>query len=402
MKILVANLGSTSFKYRLYDLDEGSETLLARGSIERIGSDNARVKIHSARGDVESIQPIKDHGDAVRICLGQLTDPESGVLKDASEVAAIGFKAVHAKGITGVHKVSENVLKAMEAFNDVAPAHNPPYVAAMRMLAKRFPSLPLVAAFETGFHRRMPEANQRYAIPEAWTNDFGIRRWGFHGASHRYIAGRITELLGRNDLKVISCHLGGSSSLCASRGGVSQACSLGMSPQTGLPQNNRVGDFDIFALPVILRETGLPLEKVLDTLANKSGLEGMGGAGNDLRDIEAAAESGNVQAGLALDVYTASARHYLGAYLVELGGADVIVFTGGIGENSLQIRNGVCRDLGWFGIYLDPDRNTRGAPERKVSADGSSVEIWTVPTNEELVVARQSKALLLSGRDSTD
>lgn len=402
MKILVANLGSTSFKYRLYDLNEGSETLLARGAVERIGSENAKVKLHSAKGDVESVRPILDHGDAVQVCLGQLTDPDSGILKDSSEVAAIGFKAVHARGITGVHKVNEDVLKAMEAFNDVAPAHNPPYVAAMRMLADRFPALPLVAAFETGFHRRMPEANQRYAIPDAWTQNFGIRRWGFHGASHRYIAGRIAELLARDDLKVISCHLGGSSSLCASRGGISQACSLGMSPQTGLPQNNRVGDFDVFALPVILRETGLPLEKVLDTLANQSGLEGMGGAGNDLRDIEAAAANGNPQATLALDVYIASARNYLGSYLVELGGADVIVFTGGIGENSVRIREGVCRDLEWFGIHLDPDRNAAGVPERKVSTDGSRVEVWTVPTNEELVVARQSKALLLSGHDSTD
>ena len=402
MKILVANLGSTSFKYRLYDLSDGSEVLLARGAIERIGSDNAKVKSHSSKGDLETVRPIADHGDAVQICLDQLTGSQSGVLKDASEVAAVGFKAVHAKGITGVHKVDESVLQAMEAFNDVAPAHNPPYVAAMRMLAARFPNLPLVAAFETGFHRRMPEANQRYAIPEAWTTEFGIRRWGFHGASHRYISERIAELLGKDDLKLISCHLGGSSSLCASRGGISQACSLGMSPQTGLPQNNRVGDFDVFALPVILRETGLSLDQVLDTLANKSGLEGISGTGNDLRDIETAAESGNPQATLALEVFIASARHYLGAYLVELGGADAIVFTGGIGENSVRIRDRVCRDLDWFGITLDPDRNAHGVPERRVSTDGSRVEVWTVPTNEEIVVARQTKALLLSGQNSTD
>lgn len=400
MKILVANLGSTSFKYRLYDLDE-PETLLARGGIERIGSENAKVKVHTSRGDVESVRPIADHGDAVRICLEQLTDPTSGVLKDASEVAAIGFKAVHAKGITGVHRVSAGVLAAMEAFNDVAPAHNPPYVAAMRMLASRFPDLPLVAAFETGFHRRMPEANQRYAIPEAWTTELGVRRWGFHGASHRYISGRIAELLGRDDLKVVSCHLGGSSSLCAIRGGRSVACSLGMSPQSGLPHNNRVGDFDVFALPVILRETGLSLEKVLDVLANQSGLEGIGGA-RDLRDIESAAKAGDAQAQLALDVFIASTRHYLGAYLVELGGADAIVFTGGIGENSVTMRNGVCRDLESFGIRLDPARNAEGPPERIVSEEGSPVEVWTVPTNEEIVVARQSKALLLSGQDSID
>jgi acetate kinase len=400
MKILVANLGSTSFKYRLYDLGEGdgdgAERLLARGSVERIGASNSKVVLRSPKGEIERVEPIANHGDALQICLDQLTDRESGVLDNAEDVAAIGFKAVHARDVTGVRHVDDAVLAAMEAFNDVTPAHNPPYVKAMRMLRERFPRLPLVAAFETGFHRTIPEANQRYAIPEEWTTKLGVRRWGFHGASHRYIAGRLAELLGRDDLKVISCHLGGSSSLCAIRAGKSVATSMGMSPQSGLPQNNRVGDFDVFALPAILRETGLSLEQVLDTLANGSGLEGLGNAGRDLRDIEAAADAGNPQATLALDVYIASVRHYLGAYLVELGGADVIAFTGGIGENSTRIRSGVCRDLDWFGIALDPGRNAAGNPERRVSADGSRVEVWTVPTNEELVVARQARDLLTS------
>jgi acetate kinase len=401
MKILVANLGSTSFKYRLYDLDAG-EQMLSRGSVERIGSENARARIQSPRGEVELVEPIRDHGDAVQICLDQLTDPKFGVLHDASDVAAIGFKAVHARNLTGVHRVDEDVLEAMEAFADVCPAHNPPYVKAMRMLAERFPKLPLIAAFETGFHRTIPEANQRYAIPEDWATKLGVRRWGFHGASHRYIAGRMAELMNNNDLKVITCHLGGSSSLCACRGGRSVATSMGMSPQSGLPQNNRVGDLDVFALPAILRETGLSLEAVLDTLANRSGLEGMSGAGNDLRDIEAASEKGDPRATLALDVYINAVRHYLGAYLVELGGADAIAFTGGIGENSVRIRDGVCRDLGWFGIALDPARNAAGPAERRVSADGSRVEIWTISTNEELVVARQSRDLLRSGKDAID
>ena len=400
MMILVANLGSTSFKYRLYDLHDGTEKMLARGAIERIGSANARVKIVSPRGEFEKVEPIADHGDAVQLCLDQLTDKTYGVLQDASDVTAIAFKTVHARNLTGVHAVDEAVLEAMEAFSDVAPAHNPPYIKAMRMLSERFPKLPLVAAFETGFHRTIPEANQRYAIPEQWATELGIRRWGFHGASHRYIAGRTAELLGRTDIKVISCHLGGSSSLCAIRNGKSVASSLGMSPQSGLPHNNRVGDFDIFALPVILRETGLNLEQVLDILANKSGLEGISGAGNDLRDIEAAAEAGNPRATLAIDVFIASVRHYLGAQLVELGGADAIAFTGGIGENSVRMRNGICRDLGWFGIELDPARNAAGPPERKVSTDSSRVELWTVPTNEELVVARQARDLLQSGKNS--
>jgi acetate kinase len=395
VKILVANLGSTSFKYRLFDMSDPSEPVLARGAIERIGSPNARVVTKSPRGDREQVGPVADHGEAVRICLDQLSDPETGVLADPSEVSAIGFKAVHAKNLTGVHIVDDSVLAAMEAFADVAPAHNPPYTRAMRMLRGRFPQLPLVAAFETGFHRTIPEANQRYAIPEEWATELGIRRWGFHGASHRYIAWRMAELLGRTDIKVISCHLGGSSSLCAIRNGQSVACSLGMSPQSGLPHNNRVGDFDVFALPVLLRETGKSLEEILAILAGQSGLEGSCGA-RDLRDIEAAASAGDARAQLAIDQFVASIRHYLGAHLLELDGADAIVFTGGIGENSSRIRAGVCRELDWFGIELDPALNESGPVERRVSTAGSRVQVWTVPTNEEIVVARQAREILES------
>jgi acetate kinase len=401
LKILVANLGSTSFKYRLFDLGDPAQPVLARGAIERIGAPSGKVVIKSTRGEREMERKIADHGDAVQLCLDQLTDPEIGVLDDAADVSAIGFKAVHARNITGVHLVDEEVLQAMEAFADVAPAHNPPYTKAMRMLRGRFPDLPLVAAFETGFHRTIPEAVQRYAIPEEWATTLGVRRWGFHGASHRYISWRMPELMGRSDVKVISCHLGGSSSLTAIRDGKSVACSLGMSPQSGLPHNNRVGDFDVFALPALLRETGKSLEEILDILANQSGLEGISGH-RDLRDIESAAAAGDARSKLAIDLFVASIRHYLGAYLLELGGADAIVFTGGIGENSSLIRTEVCRDLEWFGIRLDPERNASGPAERKVSADGSRVEVWTVPTNEEIVVARQSEALLKSGARSTD
>jgi acetate kinase len=394
VKILVANLGSTSFKYRLFDMSDPAEPVLARGAMDRIGSRESRVVIKSVRGESEVVHPIADHGEAVQFCLDQLTDARIGVLRDPGEVSAIGFKAVHARNLTGVHLVDENVLAAMEAFADVAPAHNPPYTRAMRMLRQRFPRLPLIAAFETDFHRTIPEALQRYAIPEQWATEYGIRRWGFHGASHRYIAWRMAELLGRDDAKLISCHLGGSSSLCAIKSGKSVACSLGMSPQSGLPHNNRVGDFDVFALPMLLRETGKSLEEILAVLADQGGLEGMSGAGRDLRDIEAAAAAGNAQAALALEVFIASVRHYLGAYFVVLNGADAIVFTGGIGENSPRIRAGVCGQLDWFGIELEPDRNASGPAERKVSTAGSRVDVWTVPTNEEIVVARLAKQLL--------
>lgn len=395
MKILVANLGSTSFKYRLYDLADPAEPLLARGAVERVGSDRAPVKIFSDRGERTEERPVPDHAVALALCLEQLADPESGVLRDASDVAAIGFKAVHARGYSGVQRVTPEILRAMEEFADVCPAHNPPYVKAMRLLGERFPDLPLVAAFETGFHLDIPERRRRYAIPAEWA-ELGVRRHGFHGASHRYISERVAKLLGRDDLRVVSCHLGGSSSLCAVKNGKSVATSMGMSPQSGLPQNNRVGDFDPFALPFVMRETGVDLQEALRVLANRSGLDGLGGVGGDLRDIEAAASNGDPRAELALRHYVTAIRDHLGAYMVELGGLDVLVFTGGVGENSSAIRAGVCENLEPFGVRLDPERNRTARGETPLHAEGSPAQIWAVPTNEEIVVARQTRDLLLS------
>ncbi len=391
MKVLVANLGSTSFKYRLFDLRD--ERVLARGGVERIGSAESRCFVEANGEREETTLAVRDHAAAVRMCLQQLSDPKRRCLRDPSELAAIGFKAVHARGISGVQRVDETVLAAMEAYADVAPAHNPPYVAAMRLLARELPQLPLVAAFETGFHQDIPPANRLYAVPLEWATKYGIKRWGFHGASHRYIAGRTAELLGKPDAKIISCHLGGSSSLCAISEGMSEACSLGMSPQSGLPHNNRVGDFDVFALPALLRETGKTLAQLLDDLANRSGLLGLSGY-NDLRDIEADAENGGPVSQQAIDVFVAAVRHYLGAYLFLLNGADAIVFTGGIGENSKRMRAAVCANLDWFGIRLDPLKNDNARGEMAIHAADSRVQLWIMPTNEELVVARQAKALL--------
>jgi acetate kinase len=392
MKILVANLGSTSFKYRLFDMTD--ERQLARGGVERIGSSTSPCFVEIGGQRRELTAEVPDHAVAVRQCLSQLTDPEGGCLADASEVAAIGFKAVHGGRISGVCRVTPDVLCAMEEMNAVAPAHNPPYIAAMRLLAERLPEMPLVAAFETGFHQTIHAAQQYYAIPKEWSDDFHIRRFGFHGASHRYIAGRMAELTGRDDLRLISCHLGGSSSLCAIRDGQSVGTSMGMSPQTGVPQNNRVGDFDPFALPLIMQRTGLSLEDVLSHLANQGGLLGLSGLSGDIRDLESAAAGGHAQAQLALDVYTSEVRRHLGSLLVALGGADALVFTGGIGENSATIRQAVCRDLGPLGIALDTDRNAQARGEMPVESDASRTQIWIVPTNEELVVARQAFQLL--------
>jgi acetate kinase len=330
----------------------------------------------------------------VHHCLAQLTDAAHGCLCDATEVSAIAFKTVHGGRYSGVQRVTPNVLTAMEEVCGVAPAHNPPYIAAMRLLAEKLPQIPLVAAFETDFHATIPEQNRVYAIPYEWTEAAGVRRWGFHGASHRYIAGRTAEIFGRDSLRVISCHLGGSSSLCAIRNGKSVATSMGMSPQSGLPQNNRVGDFDPFALPRIMEHKGKPLREVLSVLANQSGLLGISGVSTDYRDIAEAAAAGNARAKLALDVFIASARHYLGAYLVELGGADAIVFTGGIGENNAALRTGVCRDLAELGIVLDEAANEKARGEMSIHAPQSRAQIWVMPTNEEIVVARLAADLL--------
>ena len=408
MKILVANLGSTSFKYRLFDMAD--ERQLARGGIERVGSQESRGFVEVAGHRQEFAEPVPDHAVAVRRCLEQLTDPLHGCLKNAAEVAGIGFKAVHPGSDASVVRVTPAVLADMEAMNAVAPAHNPPYVAAMRLLGEKLPEIPLVAAFETGFHQSIPDRNRYYGAPYEWATEHQVRRYGFHGASHRFIGGRIAELLGRGDLRVISCHLGGSSSLCAIRSGQSVATSMGMSPQSGTLHNNRVGDFDPFALPVLLKQTGRTLEQLLDDLARRGGLLGLSGTSGDVRDLAQAAAAGDKRARLALDVFVGDVRRHLGSLLVELRGLDVLVFTGGIGENGVGIRAAVCEGLEELGIAIDLAANGTAAQassgtqstgtarlqpgERPIHAPASRAQIWIVPTNEELVVARQTQAHL--------
>ena len=374
MKVLVANLGSTSFKYRLFDMD--SEEQLARGGIDRIGSAESYCFVEIGSEQVELSVHVPDHAEAVRRCLEQLTHPETGCLSDASEVSAIGFKAVHGGKISGVQRIDAEVLTEMEKMNAVAPAHNPPYIAAMRQLAEKLPEIPLVAAFETGFHQTISDAQKFYGVPFDWAENYHIKRWGFHGASHRYIGQRLAEVTGREDMRAISCHLGGSSSLCAIRGRESIGTTMGMSPQTGLLHNNRCGDFDPFAIPIVMEATGKSLDEVLVDLASQSGLLGLSGISGDVRDLET------------------EIRRHLGGLMVALGGLDAIVFTGGIGENGQQIRAGVCQGLEEFGVVLDPEKNATARGEIQLEAAASRVQVWTIPTNEELVVARQSRALL--------
>lgn len=392
MKVLVANLGSTSFKYRLFDLT--TEAQLARGAIDRIGEARSRCVVESPAGRTETEGEVPDHAAAVSLCLEQLTNAETGCLGSVAEVAGIGFKAVFAGSLSGVRRVDEPLLRKMESLAEIAPAHNPPYVRAMRQLQAAFPDLPLVAALETGFHETIPFAHRAYAVPYEWYRDFEIRRWGFHGASHRYIGGRMAELLGRQDLKIISCHLGGSASVCAIRNGDSAATSMGMSPQGGLPNNNRVGDFDPFAIPVVMKATGLTFEEVLEQLSSRSGLLGISGLSGDCRDLEQAAAEGHERAELALRLFEASIRSHVGAYLAVLGGADAVVFTGGIGENSPRIREHVCRDMQWAGLVLDSAKNSGASGETAIHDAAGRIQVWVVPANEELVVARQTAAVI--------
>ncbi|HLJ12230.1 MAG TPA: acetate/propionate family kinase [Planctomycetaceae bacterium] len=392
MKVLVANLGSTSFKYRLFAFP--AEEQLARGSIDRIGQAQSVSCVEIGKRREEVTLAVPDHAAAVGICLAQLMHPEWGCIESASEVAAIGFKAVFAGRLSGVRIVDELLLATMEKFSEIAPAHNPMYAKAMRQLRSAFPEIPLVAALETAFHETIPDAHRFYAVPYEWKTDYEVCRWGYHGASHRFLSGRMAQLLGRNDLKLVTCHLGGSNSLCAVKDGASLANSLGMSPQSGLPHNNRVGDFDPFALPVLMRATGKTLDQLLQELSNKSGLLGLSGLSQDVRDLEQAADQGHARARLALDVFIASIRQYLGAYLAILGGADAIVFSGGIGENSKLVRSGVCAGMDWAGIVLDDELNRGAKGEARISADRSRTQVWVVPTNEEIVVARQTAQAL--------
>jgi acetate kinase len=404
MKVLVANLGSTRFKYRLFDLPEirgavdGRE--LARGGVERIGAAESRVyaTAQGAAGPTtqETVLPVPDHAVALEAALAQLTAP-GGPLTSVADVAAVGFKAVHGGRAGGVVRVTPDVLAAMEEMAVVAPAHNPPYVRAMRLLGERLPQVPLVAAFETGFHATIPARNALYAVPTEWAEKHLVRRWGFHGASHRFVAERMQAVVpaGPRGRRVISCHLGGSSSVCWIKDGASVGTSMGMSPQSGLPQNNRAGDFDPFALLHVARATGRGFDELLADLSSKGGLAGMSGTSGDMRDLEEAAAAGNARARTAIDVYVASIRHWLGAGIVELGGIDGIAFAGGIGENSPLTRAAVLAGLDELGIAVEPAANeARTAGERQIGAASARVQVWVIPTNEELIVARQARDLL--------
>jgi acetate kinase len=393
MKVLVSNIGSTSFKFRLFELGAGGEREIASGSADRIGGAGGALKLQAGAKSASEARDFADHGAAVRCVLDRLVT--LGVLSQPEELAAVAFKTVMGGDLPAVVRVDDEVLRQMEYFAPVAPAHNPPYVAAMRMFKAVLGDTVLAAAFEPGFHRTIPPRRRYYAVPPEWAEKYGVRRYGFHGASHRYVAER-TRQLHRGARRIISCHLGGSSSICAIRDGQSVATSMGLSPQSGLPQGNRVGDFDVFGLRLMMTATGRTVDDLLDELGNRSGLAGLSGTGGDMRDIQQAAVAGDARAKLTLEVFVTAIRDYLGAYLIELGGADAIVFTGGIGEHNPALRAEICAGLEFVGVVLDASRNAgaKGDSEARIDATGSTAALWVMPTNEELIVARQAAELL--------
>lgn len=393
MKILVCNVGSTSLKYRLFDLGT-KESTLAEGKMERVGT-QAGAWTHQDAGKAAEKQtlPIPDYASGIRLMQSALLKDVLGAMEDLDCVA---FKVVHAKDVTGVQLLDERVLSAMAAFNTVAPSHNPPYIAAIRQFQEALPNTPLVGSFETGFHATMPPEAYLYSIPIEVSRKYAIRRYGFHGASHEYVSTRTAEMMGKTEFKLISCHLGGSGSLCAVVNGKSIDTNLGLSLQCGIMHNNRSGDIDPYIPIYLMKDFGYTTEQIETMLNKQSGLLGMSGVSNDLRDVEAAAEAGNEDAKNAVASYCYQIKKQIGAYAAAMGGVDAISFAGGIGENSAFVRKQALAGLDFLGVSLDEEKNESAKPDCELSAAGSRARIFVIATNEEIVVARKAKAYLSS------
>jgi len=385
MNILVCNVGSTSLKYQLFAMEQG-ETVLKKGGAERVGQEKSLFYTTDPVSGKKQLQDavFPTHLEAINAMLKAIY-PE--------KTDCVAFKVVHAKGVTGTQHLTDEVLSAMEAFNSVAPAHNPPYLAAIRLFRKAMPGTPLIGAFETAFHANMPPEASLYSIPAELSRRHEIRRYGFHGASHEYLSQFAAEKLGRKDCRVISCHLGGSGSICAVRNGVSVDTTMGLSLQCGVMHNNRCGDIDPYIIFYLAEECGMTLQEIKTMLQTKSGFLGMsGGVSADLRDIEEAAAAGNRECEIAIRSYAYSIRKYLGAYAAAMGGLDAIVFGGGIGTNSSTVRKLALEGLEFLGVHLDGEKNNAAADD--ISVSGSPVRIYLTETNEEIVVARKAAQLL--------
>ena len=397
MKILVLNCGSSSIKYALYNMDDRS--VMTSGGAERVGLDGAFVKVKLANGEKKQIMhDIPEHTEGVKFIFSLLTDPEIGVIKDLKEIDAVGHRMVHGgEKFNQSVVLNDEVLKVFEECSDLAPLHNPANLKGVKAVSELMPGLPQVGVFDTAFHQTMPKKAYMYAIPYELYDKYAIRRYGFHGTSHRYVSKRVCDFLGvkPEEKKVITCHIGNGGSVAAVDGGKCVDTSMGLTPLEGVMMGTRSGDIDGGAVSFIQKKLSLDADGISNLLNKKSGLLGITGISSDMREIDAAANNGDEKAVLALDMYNYRIKKYVGAYAAAMGGVDIIVFTAGVGENQDNMREYVCKGMEWMGVKLDAEKNaTIHGEEAVISAPDSKVTVVVVPTDEELMIATDTMNLL--------
>jgi len=389
MIVIVVNVGSTSLKFKLYEMD--NEIILAEGKIEGISKEKSEFKFSSKDGTTrQGIESFANYNAGLDKILKFIIN-DAKIVSNINEITAVGFKTVIAKGINDAVLLTDDVIQKMEEFIPIAPSHNPPYINAIKNIKQLLPGKPLVGLFEPAFHKTIPEYAYCYGLPYEWIEKYGIRKYGFHGASLRYVSERVTKILGKNNLKQIICHLGGSSSICAVKGGKSIDTSMGFSPQSGIPHSTRPGDLDPFVVLYLMKKENLTVDDVIKKLSKESGLLGISGVSGEMKDIVESAKNGNERSLLAIDTFVYNVKKYIGSYIAILEGLDVLAFTGGIGERSDLIREKICSGLEFLGIKIDAEKNKNVSKEIKeidISSRESKVKILIVPTNEEIIVAR--------------
>lgn len=392
MNVLIINAGSSSLKYQLMDPETGAVS--AKGLCERIYIDGRLT--HNANGKkiVKDI-PMPTHSEAIAAVLAILVDPVDGVIKSTDEIDAVGHRVLHG-GMEFFDSciINDEVIAAIEKCIPLGPLHNPANLMGIRACQAVMPKTPQVAVFDTAFHMTMPPKAYRYAIPTEYYENDSIRRYGFHGTSHKYVTKRAIELMGRKDIKLVNCHLGNGSSLSAVKDGKCQDTSMGLTPLAGVPMGTRSGDIDPAVVQFVMNKYGMSADECLNMLNKKSGVLALSGVSSDFRDIENGAEEGNENCALALDKFAYEVRKYIGSYAAALGGLDCLVFTAGVGENSASMRARICEGLEFLGVKLDPEKNNTRGKEAIISADDSKVTVWVIPTNEELMIAQDTAALV--------
>ncbi len=395
MKILVLNCGSSSLKYQFLDMN--TEEALATGLCERIGIDG-KHKYKNSKGEKVEIDPeLKNHTDAINSVLEMLTNPETGVIKELSEINAIGHRVVHGgEEFASSVIITDEVKAALEKCSELAPLHNPPNLIGIQVCEKLMPGVPQVGVFDTAFHQTMEPAQYLYALPYELYEKHQVRRFGFHGTSHFYVSSRVADIMGKNieDLKIISCHLGNGASVTAIKGGKSIDTSMGFTPLEGLVMGTRAGDMDPAIIEYVMRKENLTIKEATNLLNKESGVFGVSGVSSDFRDIEDAIAQGNERAKIALDMFVYRVNKYIGAYAAAMNGVDAIVFTAGLGENGIETRADILKNLTYLGVTCDNERNNVRGKETEISTANSTVKAFVIPTNEELVIARDTKKML--------